>query len=250
MPKKSKKPSSSFTPAKPCGRGPYAVELLQPRPSDRILNVGCFDGGLEFHFLKGKVREFRGIDLNEQAVEKASEWTRKYLKKKDVFQIAPAERIPFKDSAFDKILCLDTFEHVADEEKTAAEIHRVLKPGGAVVLSVPHDFLNFMDHDDLTRGIRNLVRKYVKHRPPLDHPKHRHYSENDLRRFFADFRFDRVHKCGTAVFWTLGLAYTAVGLPDSVVRPLSRLTAPLENWDYRLRLPTGFNIMVRMIKES
>ncbi len=238
------------TPLKPAGRGPFAIDLLQPSISDKVLNIGCFDGGLEYHRLLGKVKEFRGIDMNRDAINKASVWATSLLGSKDIFQVAAAESIPFEDSTFDKILCLDTFEHVQDERKTAAEIFRVLKPGGVLVLSVPHDFLNFLDPDELTRSMRNVVRKYIKKTPPLDHPKHRHYSEAQLRDFFKDFEFDIVHKCGTPVFWSLAMLYTAVGLPQAMVDKAAKITAPLENLDYRVGLPTGFNIMIRVRKSK
>jgi SAM-dependent methyltransferase len=139
---------------------------------------------------------------------------------------------------------------VQNEKLAAKEIWRVLKPNGQLVLSVPHDFLNFLDCDELTRGMRNFVRKYIKKKPLLDHPKHRHYSEKQLKAFFEQFDFDVVHKSGTPVFWFLTFAYTAMGLPDKVVNPLSNFTAPLENWDYRTRLPTGFNIMIKARKRG
>ncbi|MDZ4676961.1 MAG: class I SAM-dependent methyltransferase [Oligoflexia bacterium] len=232
---------------KPVGRAPFAVKLLKPKASDRVLNIGCFDGGLELHYLLGKVESFNGIDMNATAVEKASHWSSEIFGK-SVFQVAAAENLPFADSTFDKVLCLDTFEHVNDEQKTADEIFRVLKPSGILILSVPHDFLNFLDHDELTRGPRNFVRKYIKNKPLLDHPKHRHYSEADLKKYFSKFEFEYVHKCGTPVFWSLAFVQCAMGLPEKITQRISTLTAPLENWDYRTKLPTGFNIFVRMRK--
>ncbi|MBI2606419.1 MAG: class I SAM-dependent methyltransferase [Deltaproteobacteria bacterium] len=237
-------------PQKPAGRGPFAVELLEISPEDAILNVGCFDGGLEYHFLLGKVREFHGIDMNPEAIARARAWSFALLERPDYFQIAPAENIPFPDAYFDKVLCLDTFEHVLDENKAADEIFRVLKPGGALVLSVPHDFLNFLDPDELTRGARNFTRKFISHKPPLDHPRHRHYSETALRDFFKHFEIDYVHRCGTPIFWGLAMLYTGLGLSAAIVNPLSKITAPLENLEYRTRLPTGFNIVLRARKPA
>jgi ubiquinone/menaquinone biosynthesis C-methylase UbiE len=233
--------------SKPVGRAPFAVELLKPVASDRVLNVGCHDGALEYHYLLGKVEEFQGIDVNTKAVDVASRWSSEIFGQSH-FQVTQAEHMPFEDSSFDKVLCLDTFEHVNDEQKVADEIYRVLKPGGVLVLSVPHDFLNFLDHDEITRVPRNFVRKYIKKKPLLDHPKHRHYSEEALKKFFGKFDFEYVHKSGTPVFWSLAFVYYAMGLPEKLVNRLSRVTAPLENWDYRTKLPTGFNIMIRMRK--
>ncbi|MDH4092448.1 MAG: methyltransferase domain-containing protein, partial [Cyclobacteriaceae bacterium] len=45
--------------------------------------------------------------------------------------------IPFDESTFDVVLCNHVLEHVQDDIKAVAEIHRVLKPGGFAILQVP-----------------------------------------------------------------------------------------------------------------
>lgn len=44
---------------------------------------------------------------------------------------------PVEDSSFDGVLCSQVFEHVFTPARFMAEIHRVLKPGGVLVLAVP-----------------------------------------------------------------------------------------------------------------
>lgn len=228
---------------KPAGRMPFAVRMADIKQGDHVLEVGCFNGQLERHFLKGKCAAYYGVDVNEQAIAFA-----RNASPADRFQIALAEKLPFADSSFDKVFCLDTLEHVFDEKAAVSEIYRILKPGGSLILSVPHDFLNFLDPDELTRDLRNFVRKYIKKRELLNHPKHRHYSENELRSLLSAFAITKVHKSGTPVFWTLTMFYTALGLPEKFTIPLRTLTNPIEDWEYALKLPTGFNIMVKALK--
>ena len=52
--------------------------------------------------------------------------------------IADVCRLPFKDESIDEIICSEVLEHVADLVKAMEEIHRVLKPGGKVMIKVPH----------------------------------------------------------------------------------------------------------------
>lgn len=48
--------------------------------------------------------------------------------------IADAHRLPFSDGVFDAVIALNTFEHLRAPETAAAEIRRVLRPGGRVVV--------------------------------------------------------------------------------------------------------------------
>lgn len=49
--------------------------------------------------------------------------------------------LSFADSSFDFVLSFDVLEHVPDYRSALAEFHRVLKPGGRVLLSVPYGLL-------------------------------------------------------------------------------------------------------------
>lgn len=48
------------------------------------------------------------------------------------------QRIDFSAESFDIVLTSDVMEHVRDSDKAHAEIHRVLKPGGAYIFNVPY----------------------------------------------------------------------------------------------------------------
>ncbi len=50
---------------------------------------------------------------------------------------APAESLPFSSGSFERVIMVDAFHHVADQRQTAAELWRVLKPGGRIVVQEP-----------------------------------------------------------------------------------------------------------------
>jgi SAM-dependent methyltransferase len=52
--------------------------------------------------------------------------------------VGDATQLRFPPRAFDKVLCSEVIEHIPDADGAIAEIHRVLKPGGRLVLSTPN----------------------------------------------------------------------------------------------------------------
>ncbi len=66
----------------------------------------------------------------------------------DAVVIAPGAPLPFAANRFDAVLCTQVFEHVDNLGPVVAEISRVLKPGGELILSVPFIFqLHGQPHD-------------------------------------------------------------------------------------------------------
>ena len=53
------------------------------------------------------------------------------------FIVADAQHLPFRDGAFDKVLCTEVLEHIPDDKAGIRELYRVAKPGADVAVSVP-----------------------------------------------------------------------------------------------------------------
>ena len=114
------------------------VAARHVKKCNRLLDVGCGDGVLSF-FLKGKVLRIYGIDKSEGDL--------KIAKKRGVFTKKidlERENLPYQDSFFDFVTCLDVIEHIKDPHGLVKEIYRVLKNGGRLIISTPN--IRFSDH--------------------------------------------------------------------------------------------------------
>jgi SAM-dependent methyltransferase len=60
--------------------------------------------------------------------EKAGGW---------IVALADVSRLPFSDGCFDVVICSEVLEHVADNKMAIAELLRVLKPSGDLIVTVP-----------------------------------------------------------------------------------------------------------------
>ena len=60
-------------------------------------------------------------------------------------------RLPFEDASFDGALCTEVLEHVRRPDQVLAEIARILKPGAALIVTVPFYFHYHPDPEDFTR---------------------------------------------------------------------------------------------------
>lgn len=55
------------------------------------------------------------------------------------FRLAQAERLPFRNDEVDVVTCVSVLEHIPDFERTVAEMARILKPSGLLVLTIDLD---------------------------------------------------------------------------------------------------------------
>jgi len=103
-----------------------ATALARVPAGAAVLDIGARDGGLRA-FLPPSVR-YQGIDI-------APEFARPDVLIRDI-----SKGIPFPDGSYDFVFCIEVLEHVPNPFATLAEFHRVLQPGGVLILSVPNPY--------------------------------------------------------------------------------------------------------------
>ena len=59
--------------------------------------------------------------------------------------VAVGEAVPFRDATFDLVICTQVLTYATEPQRVISECHRVLKPGGALFLSVPAIFPRYFD---------------------------------------------------------------------------------------------------------
>jgi 2-polyprenyl-3-methyl-5-hydroxy-6-metoxy-1,4-benzoquinol methylase len=99
-------------------------------PCNAFLDAGCGDGRYLAALAADLPSRVAGVDIAERILETA----RARAPHADLRQ-ANLESLPFGDGEFDVVLSSQVIEHVVDERRAAAELARVLRPGGALVLS-------------------------------------------------------------------------------------------------------------------
>jgi SAM-dependent methyltransferase len=105
-------------------------------PAAAVLEVGCGEGGNLRNLLRtpgASPRVLVGIDLFERKVRFAS---RQSIDAR--FVCGDALRLPFRDDAFDVILCRDVLHHLDDPAQALHELERVAKPEATVWIVEPN----------------------------------------------------------------------------------------------------------------
>jgi SAM-dependent methyltransferase len=109
-------------------------DLVEPRPGDRIVDLGCAAGAIT-HFLTSFGCEVVGVDSEPLAIETAAD-----LFPDLRFELADVTRLPFEDASLDKAVAADLVEHLDDATFAGmlGEVKRVLVPGGTLSLYTPN----------------------------------------------------------------------------------------------------------------
>jgi ubiquinone/menaquinone biosynthesis C-methylase UbiE len=113
----------------------YIEEHHFPLKGRRVLDASCAWGGHALA-LAQRSAEVIGSDLNDHRFASLSRFSKEQNLKLSVLQ-ADVEQLPFVNQSFDVILALELVEHINAVDKFAAEVNRILKPGGICVISTP-----------------------------------------------------------------------------------------------------------------
>ncbi|MHA1776520.1 MAG: methyltransferase domain-containing protein [Promethearchaeota archaeon] len=114
---------------------------LGDRSFQNALDIGC-SGNSILPFLPHIKRRFY-FDIARSPLTQ-------FLQPKGNFPvIGMLEQLPFLDETFDFIAALDVIEHIFHDSIAAAEISRILKPGGILLVSVPHSMKYFTYQDSI-----------------------------------------------------------------------------------------------------
>ena len=117
----------------------YAI-VVSLAAGKSVLDIASGEG-YGSNLIAGVASSVTGVDISAEAIHKAKT---KYEKKNLEFIIGSAAKIPVGDHLFDIVVSFETIEHHDKHEEMFAEIKRVLKPDGLLIMSSP-DKLNYTD---------------------------------------------------------------------------------------------------------
>lgn len=147
---------------------------------ERVLDVGCGEGRFAAELVEAGA-EVVGIDTAAEPLRRARE---RHLEL-DLRQVPAAGAWPLEDASFDVVWAGEVIEHVADTAGWLSEVRRVLRSGGALLLSTPdHGRLRMLQW---TLGKRAFERHFD---PRADHL--RFYTRGTLTELIEDFGFHDV----------------------------------------------------------
>jgi 2-polyprenyl-3-methyl-5-hydroxy-6-metoxy-1,4-benzoquinol methylase len=115
----------------------YGIEkrrrvVMREKNGGALLDVGCATGIFLETMQKSQQWELKGVEISDHAASIARE-----QKNLDVIT-GTLEQAKFSDGQFDVVTLWDVLEHLHDPASNLQEIHRIMKPGGVIVLRVPN----------------------------------------------------------------------------------------------------------------
>jgi SAM-dependent methyltransferase len=103
------------------------LQRLVPSFPGTIVDIGCGNCPFE-HLVDTSKAHYIGVD-----VEDANKWD--YQNAKIITY--DGQHLPFATGSIDHFICTEVLEHVADPHELIADMHRVLKPGGVGIITIP-----------------------------------------------------------------------------------------------------------------
>ena len=122
------------------------VRPLFPEPGGHLVDFGCGNGAQTLFFIADFDR-VTGVDISETFLQDfRREIVSRGLQNRVEAVVTEGGPVPLPDGAADVVTSFTVLEHVPDEQAALAEMRRILKPGGKLILSVPNRWWIFETH--------------------------------------------------------------------------------------------------------
>lgn len=139
------------------------IDHLPEVRGKRVLEIGC-GRGVFARYLADQGAELVAADFSPAAIAHARVRLQSYHA--DVI-VADAQAIPFADETFDVVISQETLEHLPEPDKGLAELVRVTKLGGTLIVTTP----NYMNLIGVYRIFMRLVgKRYTELGQPINQP--------------------------------------------------------------------------------
>ncbi len=113
----------------------YAIALSLIKDKT-VLDIASGEG-YGSHLMSFESNYVFGVDIDEETIERAKT---KYKRENLKFLKGSTTQIPLQDNSVDVIISFETIEHHDEHEQMLAEIKRVLRPGGTLLISSPDKY--------------------------------------------------------------------------------------------------------------
>jgi SAM-dependent methyltransferase len=141
------------------GRREIVHSLVLQIKADRnchLLEIGCSGGPLLKQLQADGYGHVTGIDISPDAIELCRQ------RGLTDAQVMDAQKTSFGDGSFDVIIASDVLEHLADAPQALQEWHRLLRPGGMLIVFVPAFMFLWSRHDEVNNHFRRYHRSELK----------------------------------------------------------------------------------------
>lgn len=188
-----------------------AVRMLPV--SGNLLDVAIGTADLSLEILRqGKAGHITGLDLSSEMMKIGeAKVAEKGLSAKVAFELGSALDMPYADSSFDVVTCAYGVRNFSDLDKGLAEMFRVLRPGGQVMIlefSYPSNPLVRWSYDLFFSHVMPLVGKLISKDPAA----YRYFRESVKNFIWGEEMC--AHICGAGFtetsFRTLSLGITTI----------------------------------------
>lgn len=184
------------------------LDLLDPLPGEDALDVGSGNGSLACELAEqiGPSGSVCGVDPSPTMLALAARRVPPESAAPVRFRAGDATGLPFPDTSFDMLTAIQVYEYVPDMPRALAEAHRVLRPGGRLLV-LDTDWDSLVWHSSDPRRMQRVLTAWDEHLADPHLPRR-------LGRLLSDAGFTVTHR---AVLPMLNTGYDPNTLSAGVI---------------------------------